>query len=39
VFPLSQTVIPKRDKQTKNITLFRLQSAGDPQFPSYLAWW
>ena len=31
-------VIPKRDKQTKNITFFRLQPARDPQSPPYLAW-
>jgi len=28
----------KRDKQTKNITLFRLQPARDPRSPPYLAW-
>jgi len=38
-------VIPKRDKknkqtnkQTKNITLFRLQPARDPRSPPYSAW-
>ena len=29
-------VIPKRDKQTKNITLFRLQPARDPRIPTIL---
>ena len=34
------SVIPfqKRDKQTKNITLFGLQPARDPRSPPYLAW-
>ena len=37
---ITNFVIPKRDKknrQTKNITLFRLQPARDPS-PPYLAW-
>jgi len=29
-------IIPKRDKQTKNITLFRLQPACDPRPPPYM---
>ena len=39
---ITNFVIPKRDKQTnkqtKNITLFRLQPARDPRSPPYLAW-
>ena len=34
---ITNFVIPKRDRQ-KNITLFRLQPARDPQSPPYLAW-
>jgi len=40
---ITNFVIPKRDKktnkQTKNITLFRLQPARDQGSPPYLAWW
>jgi len=35
---ITNFVIPKRHKQTKNITLFHLQLARDPQSPPYLAW-
>ena len=36
---ITNFVIPKRDKQTKNITLFRLQPACDPRSSLYLAIW
>jgi len=34
---ITNFVIPKREKQTKNITLYRLQPERDPQSPPYLA--
>ena len=34
---ITNFVIQKRDKQTKNITLYCLQPAGDPRSPPYLA--
>ena len=36
---ITNFVIPKRDKRTKNITLFRLQPARDPRSPPCWAWW
>jgi len=35
---ITNFVIPKREKQTKNITLFCLQPARDLRSPPYLAW-
>jgi len=35
---ITNFVIPKRDKDKKNITLLRLQPAHDPRSPPYSAW-